>query len=492
MQMKTTLAVMGLSGLLTASFASAQESAAPPADPASATATTPGAERFFVVDRDGNINVRTAASVEGGYPFFQLSRGAVVEVIDERYGWARVRTATPAFESAYGYVRTDAIEADGMTGTVLRRTSLRAPNLNKDGRPSASFEALDPALDSGTELVLIERIPGTRANDPGNWKVQLPHDQLAWINAKMLRKASAEEIAAIMPVMAKQDAEAKPTEADASQEPTPASGGEVITLGTTPAPTPTGDDGAAAETTGENEETEETVTAVAVEQEALSPAAMRAERLAELDDAFREVLREDIESAELQTLQREFAKLAEDPDITDVQKATVQSRIDVLEIKGDVQDRLARLKAMRERTRIDGDNINATRMAMDTRAPFDIVGQLNASVVFSGSNTMPQLFRLQDMAGGHTIAYVVPDKRYDMASWTGLSVGIIGSVEYDEALQLNVVRPRRIDLLAKQTAGTDQVTGGATRESDTDDASKEPAPATDEAVVEATTDDGTD
>ena len=179
---------------------------------------------------------------------------------------------------------------------------------------------------------------------------------------------------------------------------------------------------------------------------------MRAERLPS-DDASRS--QEHIESAELQTLQREFAKLAEDPDITDVQKATVQSRIDVLEIKGDVQDRLARLKAMRERTRIDGDNINATRMAMDTRAPFDIVGQLNASVVFSGSNTMPQLFRLQDMAGGHTIAHVVPDKRYDMASWTGLSVGIIGSVEYDEALQLNVVRPRRIDLLAKQTAGTD-------------------------------------
>ena len=486
MQTKTTLAIVGLSGLLTASFASAQDTAAPPADPTAAMATTPGQDRFFVVDRDGNINVRTAASVEGGYPFFQLTRGAVVEVVDERYGWARVRTATPAFESAYGYVRTDAIETDGMTGTVLRRTSLRAPNLNKDGRPSASFEALDPALDSGTELVLIERIPGTRANDPGNWKVQLPHDQLAWINAKMLRKASAEEIAAIMPMMAKQDAEAKPAEADAPQEPTPASG-EVITLGTTPAPTPTGSDDVA---TGASGEAEETVAAVAVEEETLSPAAMRAARLAELDDAFREVLREDIESAELQTLQREFAKLAEDPDITDVQKATAQSRIDVLEIKGDVQDRLARLKAMRERTRIDGDNINATRMAMDTRAPFDIVGQLNASVVFSGSNTMPQLFRLQDMAGGHTIAYVVPDKRYDMASWTGLSVGIIGSVEYDEALQLNVVRPRRIDLLAKQPAGTDPGTDGRTQASDTGDASE--APATEETVVEASTDDGTD
>ena len=128
------------------------------------------------------------------------------------------------------------------------------------------------------------------------------------------------------------------------------------------------------------------------------------------------------------------------------------SRVDVLALKIDVQDRLARLKAMRDQTRIDGENITATRMAMDTRAPFDMVGALNASVVFSGSNTMPLLFRLQDLAGGQTIAYVVPDERYDMAAWTGLSVGIIGRAEYDETLQLNIITPRRIDLLAKQPA----------------------------------------
>lgn len=130
----------------------------------------------------------------------------------------------------------------------------------------------------------------------------------------------------------------------------------------------------------------------------------------------------------------------------------------MLALKIDVQDRLARLRSMRDQTRIDGENITATRMAMDTRAPFDMVGELNASVVFSGSNTMPRLFRLQDLAGGHTIAYVAPDDRYDMAAWTGLSVGIIGSMEYDEALQLNIITPRRIDLISKQPArrGTTQ------------------------------------
>ena len=196
MQMQHTLVVLGLAGLIPVSSTSAQQPS--PAAKVSADGTTmPVPERLFVVQKDGNINVRTAASVEGGYPFFQLRKGAVVEVFDEKYGWARVRTGTPAFDQAYGYVRADAVEGDGTTGKVLRRTSLRAPNLNQKGRPSASFEALDPALSTGTELELIERIPGARANDPGNWKVRMPPNQLAWINAKLLRKADATEIASI-------------------------------------------------------------------------------------------------------------------------------------------------------------------------------------------------------------------------------------------------------------------------------------------------------
>ena len=139
---------------------------------------------------------------------------------------------------------------------------------------------------------------------------------------------------------------------------------------------------------------------------------------------------------------------------------------------------------MRDQTRIDGENITATRMAMDTRAPFDMVGELNASVVFSGSNTMPRLFRLQDLAGGHTIAYVAPDDRYDMAAWTGLSVGIIGSMEYDEALQLNIITPRRIDLLSKQPARRE-----ATQQAVTDNAPKE---STESGAAVAEADSGTD
>ena len=433
-----TIVVWGLSGLFASSLAFAQDASTVGSDASGgSTLTIPDSDRYYTVEKGANINVRTAASVEGGYPFFQLQKGAVVEVIEEKYGWARVRTSTPAFAKAFGYVRADAITDEDGTGLVTRRTSMRAPNLSQDARPSASFEALDPALPAGTRLTLIEQVPGARANDPGNWKVKLPRTQRAWINAKLLRPSTPTEIAAIMPkepVTAVAEAKPEVVEETIQAEETT----------TEPAATP----GEAVRT----EATQTTTTTTTEEPVEMTPAVQRAQRLAELDDAFRAVLKQDIESAELELLQRQFTKFSGDPEITDAQKATATSRIDVLALKIDVQDRLARLKAMRDQTRIDGENITATRMAMDTRAPFDLVGELNASVVFSGSNTMPQLFRLQDLAGGHTIAYVVPDERYDMAAWTGLSVGIIGSVEYDEALQLNIITPRRIDLLAKQPA----------------------------------------
>ena len=480
MRRTQTIVVWGLSSLFTTSLALAQQPA-PGVSPGSggSTLTIPDSDRFYTVDKGTNVNVRTAASVEGGYPFFQLQAGAVIEVVDEKYGWARIRTSTPAFAKAFGYVRADAITADGTTGVVSRRTSMRAPNLNQDGRPSASFEALDPALPAGMRLTLLEQIPGARANDPGNWKVKLPASQMAWINAKLLRPATSTEVAAIMPKKTKPATEVAKATNNSSVEPTTSTADSTAPNSKKPE-SETATQVTTASTTTTPEETAE-----------MTPQVLRAQRLAELDNAFRAVLKEDIESAELELLQRQFTKFAKDPEITDAQKATAMSRVDVLALKIDVQDRLARLKAMRDQTRIDGENITATRMAMDTRAPFDMVGALNASVVFSGSNTMPLLFRLQDLAGGQTIAYVVPDERYDMAAWTGLSVGIIGRAEYDETLQLNIITPRRIDLLAKQPVQRADNTPPAAEPKATDNNDPKDSSESGAAVVEAeSSDDG--
>jgi hypothetical protein len=397
-----------------------------------------------------------------------LKTGDLVEVVIEKYGWTKVRTNTPVFRKMMGFVRADMItadEADPTMGTITRRTSFRAANLTRKQLPAASFEALDPPLQAGTRLKLVERFKGSRAEDPGVWKVAVPMNQLAWINSSYLAPATAAQVAAAMPAPV---APATATATAAAPQGTETAAKE------TPAVT-TEEASPSATVVATTETTKEVVTEATVD-----PATPdQAERLAALDDAFREVLKENIESAELELLQKQFAQISEDPDSTKLQQATAKSRMEILAMKIDVQDRIARLRSMRDQTKIDGENIDATRMAMDTRAPFDIVGRLNASVVFTGQNAMPLLFRLQDIAGGRTIAYVVPDERYDLAAWTGLSVGVIGNVTYDESLQLNVVKPRRIDLVSAKTKATPKVAQTEVKaETGTDASSEKPADST--------------
>ena len=441
--------IVALLGLATCLTATAQDSA--PASKVDAAADAKTA-RYAVLTGD-NVNVRTAASVEGGYPILKLKTGDLVEVVLEKYGWTKVRTNTPVFKRMTGFVRADLIAvdpADPTMGTVIRRTSFRAANLTRKFKPAASFEALDPPLQSGTTLKLIERFEGSRSEDPGVWKVAAPMNQLAWINSSYLAPATAAQIAAALPAPKPVVTQEAPIEVasapTAETKKTPATTPAETTPSATDAPV----------VTASNETEIDTTTEVVTPETPKAPD--MAARLAALDDAFREMLKENIESAELELLQRQFAQISEDSDATELQKANANSRMEILAMKIDVQDRIARLRSMRDQSRIDGENIDATRMAMDTRAPFDMVGRLNASVVFTGQNAMPLLFRLQDMAGGRTLAYVVPDDRYDLAAWTGLSVGVIGDVTYDESLQLNVVKPRRIDLVSARAKATPKIT----------------------------------
>ena len=448
-----TVALLGLATCLTAT---AQDSESSVGGDAAAITKTAKTATYAVLTGD-NVNVRTAASVEGGYPILKLNTGDLVEVVIEKYGWTRVRTNTPVFGRMFGFVRADMIavdDADPTIGTVTRRTSFRAGNLTRKLKPAASFEALDPPLQAGMKLKLIELFKGSRPEDPGVWKVAVPKTQLAWINSSYLAPATDAQIAAAMPAPKPAETMEAVTEvAKADEHSMQEAAADTIEDVKT---TPTEETMVATET----ETTSETVPAAEVEIEMTAEPATPdlATRLAGLDEAFRVMLKENIESAELELLQRQFAQIRTDPEASELQKANADSRMEILAMKIDVQDRIARIRSMRDQTRIDGENIDATRMAMDTRAPFDVVGRLNASVVFTGQNAMPLLFRLQDMAGGRTLAYVVPDERYDLAAWTGLSVGVIGEVRYDESLQLNVVKPRRIDLVSASTKATPKVT----------------------------------
>ena len=446
--------ILVVSSLFATSLAASGVASTPIGAQDRGASTTQTAEPFYAMVKSKNTNVRTAASVEGGYPFFKVNEGDLVHVLYERFGWSRIVTDTPVFKKAFGYVVADSLKVDGTTATVVRRAMFSAPNLMQESRPSVSWEGLDPALKVGMTLELIERIPATASGDPMKWKVRMPATQQAWINSVWLRKATTEEIAKAMPKPAANETKSTTvvmgnpgdgtdtTATTTDQVTTTAEATDTTTTATsTPDPetTPTT---VATEDTGSKDETTPGSDMTAEE--------LRTAKLATLDKAFRTMLKERIESAELEMLQQQFMQFAADSDVTEVEKATALSRAEVLALKIEVQDNLSRLREMKERSQIDSENINATRIAMDARAPYDMVGQLNASVVFSGEGTMPLLFRLQDRSGGQTIAYIRPDERFDIAAMTGLYVGILGNTSYDETLQLNVITPRRIDLQGTQ------------------------------------------
>jgi hypothetical protein len=419
--------------------------------------TTQASEPFYAMVKAKNTNVRTAASVEGGYPFFKVNEGDMVHVLYERFGWSRIVTDTPVFKKGFGYVVADSLKVDGTTATVVRRAMFSAPNLMQENRPSVSWEGLDPALKVGMTLELIERIPATPSGDPMKWKVRMPATQQAWINSVWLRKATTAEIAKAMP---KPVAPVKQPTAVASvtTETTPTTSTPETATTTAVASDTTTNDPESTSTTVATNPTDNAETVETSPESNLTSEEIRAAKLATLDKAFRTMLKERIESAELELLQQQFIQFAADSQVTDVEKATALSRAEVLALKIEVQDNLVRLKEMKERTQIDTENINATRIAMDARAPYDVVGQLNASVVFAGEGTMPLLFRLQDRSGGQTIAYIRPDERFDIAAMIGLYVGILGNTSYDETLQLNIITPRRIDLQGIQKQYTPRTT----------------------------------
>ncbi len=60
------------------------------------------------------------------------------------------------------------------------------------------------------------------------------------------------------------------------------------------------------------------------------------------------------------------------------------------------------------------------------------------------------MLRLQDPGTGRTVAYLEPDRHFDLTGMLGQLIGIMGDRAYDPALRLNLISPRRIDLLAPQ------------------------------------------
>lgn len=491
----------------------------------SAGATVP----YWAAVNANNVFVRSGPSVQSSYAFGRLASGDVVEVLEESYGWARVRCTGPAFESIHGYVPADRrveLSADGATLKVTAKSEVKAANIGSKGSPDASWKPI-AKLAAGDVLTVLGTQEGEREKV---YTVALPASAEGFVNLNYLRRASAAEVEAAKsprapagsgagaasavaskPTLKVQPVSSKPqggVNAPSGESASAArAGAGSASSGTLPnaagsADAPAADGGATIDvveaTITENPDGSVVVTGSELvvstpkrDEEApatrasIESAANRAE-FADLESIWEAVKLEPLADAELGVLRERYAELVTRPNVAGDIRQMSKARMEQLGIKLAVQERMMTLERLREQRGQDLDRIRAIAIALEARSDYDAVGILNASTVFDGKR-LPALYRLQDPAVGQVIAYVAPKEDFELATMLGVLVGMRGDKRYDEALRVNVIEPRTVDILTQRrdpqvidpnapTGATQGTVGSATSSGSVSDSSATPTP----------------
>jgi hypothetical protein len=438
--------------------------------PDAGTASAPATEPYLAVVTADNVYVRSAPSVQSSYPFGKLKRGDVVRVGEESFGWARVQTEGPAFAQIYGVVPADSrvtVSEDGKTLSVNAKSELRASNISTpDASLAASWKQI-ARLEPGATLSVVDRVDSER---DAVYRVRLPAVAEGWVNMNFLRKASQAEAAKFnaptpdeVATMAAADVLTQDVQPAAAA---PVDGATTTAATDSAAPDITGGNVAPIDATGTATTTEVIVTGGAAAVQASEPAPppapvktpeqiafeRRRSTMADLEGLYSSVRGQTKAEAELHALRGRYIELAivaaGDPEI--VSKAN--GRAEQLRLEIEVQSRIIELERMKARIEGERDSIASVARAIEARSEYTVVGILNASLVYDGER-LPLLYRIQDPSTGQTVAYVAPGPGFQLSTMLGNLLGIRGEKSYDEALRVDVVAPKTVDILTPRKEG---------------------------------------
>lgn len=436
--------------------------------PQDVPAPTAPAKFWWAAVTENDVYVRSAPSVDSAYPFFKLDRGALVRVTEESVGWARVPVVGPTFKDSFGFVRDDRrvrVAADGRTAEVVSRADILAPNLSARFNPDSSWATIGK-LEPGTTVAVTETIRGQRET---MHKVALPESAEGWVNLTFLRPATAEELARLDPKLRGSGSESAPVAppaiparpavtSDATTTVLPAEQDGTEETLTSVIEVVEEADGEVAEADVTTRAVTEVVTGDATGQPTPNasaapdaPPQRAADRvaqitLADIEFAFRQLASEDPETAEVGPLRQRYLEFAERDAVVISEREFARTRAEQLEIKEEIQARLADVRRLIARHDADLDVIRGRRVAVESRQPYVAVGRLNASTIYDGRR-LPLLFRVQDPSGGQTIGYMEPGGGFELTTLLGQLVGVVGTRAYDDSLRLNIITPMRIDVL---------------------------------------------
>ena len=428
----------------------------------SARAQVTEIEPYYVIVTGENANLRCGAG-SVWYTVRQLEEGDMLRVDGHEAGWLRVHYP----RGTRAMVRADEVRFDEDRGMVVLTRRSRLYANNPLGGVSESWRTLlEEELRPGTELEHVETVRDFSGSAAG-FRVIAPTGSKGYINELFVRRATEQEVRERLGAPEPAPDEAVVVEETAVAEepagesvaPEPVEATEPIVEEeewvAPPVAEPEPEPAPAPET--RPVERAPIVLPVAPESQPATPREAEVvdrgapPTLEQLNAAYDEVMRAPIEEAEFGTLIGEYERLRDglpEDETGDRTRSYIGLKLEVLSIRRELQDSLRQMEETERLAERGAGRIREMGSELDARPRYTIVGRLGASTVYDGRR-LPLMYRVQSVEGsmGRTIAYVIPSPEVDLRPHLGAIVGIVGEERVDTALQMPIIRPKRVDAL---------------------------------------------
>lgn len=416
------------------------------------------------------------------YPVRMLERGQVVRVDGESPWWVRVHY----LPGMHAFVKADEVRVDDSARELVltRPSRLMASNV-AGGERGNWWYLLDEELPAGTRLP-IARTLRTADDRVFGYLVPAPGDARGYIRQEVIRHATSEEVERYRAALAgegtpdpetpdpdreaEQEAERRAErERERQREEEEAARREAERereaqreqrAGEKPddpeVPDPTGTE-AERETPAAEEITMRPAEPDDVRRDAEGLPVASVETLSEL---FEESMRAPIREVELDEVIGEFRRkidVLREPGATDADRRLAQmlrARLDALTLRQELQESIFATEQSTRRLDERTEHVARVVREAERQQAYAIVGRLVPSTVYDGSR-LPLMYRIQSVDTGfsRTIGYITPTAELELDGKLGRVVGVVGHARYDGALRVNVVTPRRVDVLEAAAAG---------------------------------------
>jgi len=417
-------ALLILVGLLGLSLAGAARGQMPAAGPYEVEVTAP------------SVEVRCGWRSDGWYSVGEAPRGTRLTVDGAEGEWLRVR-----YPDGLGFgvlLRADEVEIE--SGVATLTSPARPIFRNRESPATGSWMKMPGEVFApGTEFEVVEEL----GEGSGLVLVEAPERARGYVLASGVTRVSPEaEDAAAEDEGEADQAEREPAASDdaepAADDAAPADAGQSSGEddgGETPAGPSDAEGGSSGGAGGGG----------AADEASAERAAPTPEQLYE---AYRRVVDEPIEGAELAPLIAEFEAAIGRAEAGSADAQRLGARLELLEIRRELQRDLSDVETAADRAAREREAINRLVVDWRSRPAYTVVGRLMASALYDGRR-LPLMYRLQslDGPGGRTIAYILPSDELDLNAKIGAVVGVVGDTRRDRTISVRLVEPERVDVL---------------------------------------------